>query len=330
MVYTNSGLRYTKEDSLFKGRGSKGSARPAADTVDKAVWRGEVSMKSRKHVLKIAAFFAVVAMLLGCTISTWARDIKKGYRVYPGHSSFGIELDSGESISKIKVNKKGLKLKVMKNNFSENKVVDKAKNAAWNSTHKDDPVKDSKTVYLIANSTKAGKYKVTFNIKKGKKTTKKKQKITVYVGSAVSSVKFAGKSYKTLGKYQGSKYDYPFYSASSFVTKKSKGKFSAKAGYGYKVVGISYRKYDAKTEEWDDVAYKSGASVPLYKGKTYKYNYEMDWAGAVHSYMDSPYYSRVGFTIYLKDTINPKNNDSTSKFAKGKYSTEYYVYFYKY
>ena len=96
------------------------------------------------------------------------------------------------------------------------------------------------------------------------------------------------------------------------------------------MVGISYRKYDAKTEEWDDVAYKSGASVPLYKGKTYKNTYEMDWAGAVHSYMDSPYYSRVGFTIYLKDTINPKNNDSTSKFAKGKYATEYYVYFYKY
>ena len=330
MVYTNSGLRYTKEDNLFKGRGSKGSARTAADTVDKAVWRGEVSMKSRKHVLKIAAFFAVLAMLLGCTISTWARDIKKGYRVYPGTSSFSLELNSGESISKIKVNKKGLKVKVRANNYSEDVIVDKAKNAEYNKENPKDPVKDNRTISLRTFSTKPGKYKVTFNTKKGKKIVKKKQKITVYVGLPLTSVKFAGKTYKILGKYQGSKYWSPFYSSYDFITKKSKGKFSAKAGYGYKVVGITYEKYNEKKKEYETVVYKKGAALPLYKRKGETETYNRDYVGTKHTYKYAPDYSYTRIVVYLKDTLEPKNNDSTSKYVKGTYATSVGVEFEKF
>ena len=287
-------------------------------------------MKTRKHVLKIAAFFAVVAMLLGCTISTWARDIKKGYRVSPGHDAFEIELNSGESISKIKVNKKGLKIKVRKNNYEENAVVDKAKNAEYNKENKNDPVKDYRRVSLRTTSTKPGKYKVTFDIKKGKKTVKKKQKITVYVGPSITSVKFAGKTYKVLGKYQGSKYNSPFFSTRSFVTTKSKGKFSVKAGYGYKVVGISYEKYNEKTKDWEYVAYKKGSTVKLSKGKGDTYTYNNDYTGSKYTSKYSPDTSTVYFEIYLKDTLDPKNNDETSKYVKGKYATSTYAYFIKY
>ncbi len=287
-------------------------------------------MKSRKHVLKIAAFFAVVAMLLGCTISTWARDIKKGYRVYPGTSSFSLELNSGESISKIKVNKKGLKVKVRANNYSEDVIVDKAKNAEYNKENPKDPVKDNRTISLRTFSTKPGKYKVTFNIKKGKKTIKKKQKITVYVGLPLTSVKFAGKTYKILGKYQGSKYWSPFYSSYDFITKKSKGKFSAKAGYGYKVVGITYEKYNEKKKEYETVVYKKGASLPLYKRKGESETYNRDYAGTKHTYKYAPDYSYTSIVVYLRDTLEPKNNDNTSKYVKGTYATSVGVEFEKF
>ena len=287
-------------------------------------------MRTRKHVLKITAFFAVVAMLLGCTISTWARNIQKSYHVGAGTSGFWIELNVGESISKLKVDKKGLKLKARNNNFTEYEVVDKEANAEYNKENKDDPVKSGRRVYVRAISSKAGTYKVTFNIKKGKKTVKTKQKITVYVGNAVTSVKFAGKTYKTLGKYQGSEYVSPFYSTYDFVTKKSKGKFSAKAGYGYKIVGIAYEKYNTKTEEWDTKAYKKGTSVSLSKEKGYTEKEDRTYSGSKYYRKYIPDQKSIEFTIYLKDTKNPKNNTLTSKYAKGKYATAYYVAFEKY
>ncbi len=287
-------------------------------------------MKSRKHVLKIAAFFAVVAMLLGGTISTWARDIKKVYHVSAGNSGFWIELDVGESISKLKVNKKGLKLKARNNNYHEYDVVDKAANDEYNKENKDDPAKAGRTVYVRAFSTKAGKYSVTFAIKKGKKTVKRKQKITVYVGEPLSSVKFAGKTYKTLGKYQGSKYTDPFFSSSSFVTKKSKGKFSAKAGYGYKVVAITYETYNSKTDEWDTKAYKKGSSVSLVKQKGYTDKYDRSYNGTKYTRKYTSDHKAIDFTVYLKDTKDSKNNKYTSKYVKGKYADSYSVSFIKY
>lgn len=329
MVYTNSGLRYTREDNLFKGRGGKGSARPAADTVGKAVWRGEVSMKSRKHVLKIAAFFAVVAMLLGCTISTWARDIKKDYRTSLGYDEFTIELNSGESISKLKVNKKGLKLKVLQS-YSETQITDPAQVKEINKEReKNEQIRNCRIVRIRTTATKKGKYKVTFNIKKGKKTEKKGVKCYVHVSDSypVTSVKFAGKTYKTTGKYQGSKYYSPYPTFRYFVTKKSSGKFSAKAGAGYKIVATTYVQHD-KDGKTKEVPYKKN-SVKLYRKKTETSTNTYSGYKSIEKEVDQQGYA--SFYVYLQDKYFPENNTYTdSAIGKTKYARCYYCVFYKF
>lgn len=281
-------------------------------------------------MLKIATLFAVVALMLACTVTTWARDIKKAYRVNPGTSYFEIELGEGESISKIKVNKKGLKLKVTKT-YSDTKITDAKTNAEYNKgKKKENQARARRLVEIRTSSTKAGKFKVTFNIKKGKKTVKKKQKITVYVeDSPISSVKFAGKTYKTLGKYQGSKYYDPFSSYSYFVTKKSSGKFSAKANYGYKIVAVTNYKYD-KDGEWTEVPYKK-TSIKLYKDKDDVGSYDnTSYNGTKTSYRYADNTSVASFRVYVADTLHPENNYETSKFVKGKYYDYLVFRFYKY
>ena len=286
-------------------------------------------MKSRKHVLKIAAFFAVVAMLLGCTISTWARDIKKNYRVTVGNDrTISLKLDAGETISKVKVNKKGLKLKVSKS-YNETTIVDKKRAEEYNKTaDKDNKVEEYRTVELIAFATKAGKYKVTFDIKKGKKTVKRKQKITVYVtnGSPIKSVKFGGKKYTLLGKYQGSKYRDPFETHTSFVTKKSKGKLSVTTNPGYKVVAIVHSQYGKNGYEKE----VKGASVNLYTSKTETESDVREYRGTKYVWKNVDNTAVAYFTVYLKDTWFPENNNSTSSLFKGKYSEIEEITFVKY
>lgn len=300
-------------------------------------------MRTKRHLLKFAALFAVVAMLLGCTMTTWAaakRNIKKKYRVEDGMDTIYIDLGEGESISNIKVSKKGLKVKATKayNNY---KVTDKAANDAYNKERKADgyePITDRHTVRLWTYATKDGKYKVTFNIKKGKKTVKKKVKTTVYVTSApIKSVKFAGKTYKISAKTLGSKYLYPIRTNSNFTTKKSSGKFSAKVASGYKIVAITYYDYtkkstssddDEEDEDYREVLYKKGKSVKLYQPKDYTYSYDSSYGG-YHEDYKNVYRSYAEFRVYLRDTIDTSNNDETSKLFKSKYARSYSVYFEK-
>ncbi len=316
MVYTYLLLRYTVKDILFKGRVCTKNARPVTGTAGDVVWRGEIGMKSRKHVLKIAAFFAVVAMLLGCTISTWAREIKKDYRVTIGNGyGFSILLDKGESVSKIKVNKKGLKCK-LSGSYVETTITDAAKVAEQNKEikNKDDKIKEGRVVTVRTMSSKIGKYKVTFTIKKGKK--KKTVKTTVHVTSGpISSVKFAGKTYKVAGKYQGSKYLYPATRHEDFITKKSSGKFSAKPSYGYKIVGYTYRKYNSD-DDYDYVKYNK-QSVKLIKDKTTTTT--DPYYGYKRTYKDADDTGVAVFKVYVYDKLNPENSyTETSGPMKGK------------
>ena len=78
------------------------------------------------------------------------------------------------------------------------------------------------------------------------------------------------------------------------------------------------------------MVYKSGSALPLSKRKGETEIDTREYSGSRHTYKYAPDYSYTSIVVYLRDTLEPKNNDSTSKYVKGTYATSVGVEFEKF